>query len=216
MNVAAGCCTTVALALVAPGIAAADPSLRASPSSGEVGDDVTLHGRGWIVGSGCASRVALYFEQGRRRMKLGTAVHGGGSFSFRTHYQEAAPGQARFVARQACDRRVYRRTAWVTVGGDESVGYRGQTEHGGRVSFVVIDGNEVRDFRFLNRCSTDRRRGSGVPGSMAIGDVSFSRLGHRFTVFGRFRAGGRVTGRARQRGGGCDSGLMTWTARRTD
>src|SRR5687767_2922488 len=200
--------------MAAPATAAADPSLRASPDRGEVGDAVTLHGRGWIVGSGCANRVVLYFKQGTRSMKLGTAVHGDGSFSFRTHYQQAASGPARFVARQVCDDGVYRRSAPVTIGGSDSVRYRGQTEHGGRVSFVVVDGNEVRDFRFMNRCSIDRRRGSAVPGSMAIGDVSFSRRGHRFTIFGRFYASGVVRGRAREEDRGCDSGTMTWRVER--
>jgi hypothetical protein len=204
------------LSAAAPAVASAAPSLRADPARGEVGDRVALIGRGWVVGSGCPNKVALYFQQGTRRMKLGTATHGDGSFSFRTHYQEASAGPARFVARQVCDDGVYRRTAYVTIGGDsdESVRYRGQTEHGGRVSFVVVDGNEVRDFRFMNRCSTDRRRGSRVPGSMAIGDVSFSRRGHRFTIFGRFRADGVVRGTAREREGGCDSGRMTWRVER--
>jgi hypothetical protein len=218
MNVAAGCVVAAALALAAPAVAAADPSLRASPSRGEVGDDVALHGRGWFVGGGCASRVVLYFKQGDRSMKLGRALHGDGAFTFDTHYQQAQPGPARFVARQTCDDRVYRRSADVTVGrggdGDETVAYRGQTEHGGRVAFVVVDGNEVRRFRFLNRCSTDRRRGSRVPGSMPIGDISFSRRGREFTIFGRFRTGGLVNGSARQRTGTCDSGRMTWSAHR--
>jgi len=213
MNKCAAVCTaTGLLALAAPAIASADPSLRASPSRGEVGDDVTLHGRGWIV-SGCANKVTLYFKQGPRSMRLGSAVQGGGSFRFRTHFQQAAAGPARFVARQVCGDRVYRRVAAVTIGGDDSIRYAGQTEHGGRMSFVVIDGNEVRGFRFMNRCSSDRRRGSPVPGSMAIGDVSFSRRGHRFTIFGRFRANSVVTGRARERGG-CDSEAMTWRAER--
>jgi hypothetical protein len=206
--------TAVGLALTAPAGAVADPSLRASPSRGEVGDDVTLTGRGWVVGSGCANRVALYFQQGDRSMKLGSAVHGGGRFTFHTHYQQAAPGPARFVARQACDDGAYRRSALVNVGGDESVRYRGQTEHGGRVSFVVVDGNEVRRFRFMNRCSTDRQNGSAVPGGMAIGDVSFSRRGHRFTIFGRFHPNSVVRGRARERVGDCDSARMTWRAER--
>ena len=213
-NLALACFTAAAVVLCTPVLAAAAPSLRAAPSSGDVGDAVTLEGRGWVTGSGCPNRVLLYFKQGSRSMKLGSAAHGGGRFSFRTHYQQATPGPARFVARQVCDDGVYRRAAYVTVGGDESVRYRGQTEHGGRVSFVVVDGNEVRDFRFMNRCSVDRRRGSAVPGSMAIGDVSFSRRGHRFTIFGRFKPNGVVTGRAREREGGCDSGTMTWRVER--
>lgn len=197
--------------------AAADPTLRADPIRGEVGDDVTLHGRGWTVGHGCANRITLYFRQGDRSLKLGRALHGDGRFSFDTHYQQAEPGPARFVARQRCEDRTYRRSAWVTIGsGPESVTYRGQTEHGGRLSFVVVDGNEVRNFRFMNRCSTDRRRGSRVPGAMAIGDISFSRRGHEFKIFGRFRTGGRATGTARQVLPACDSGKMTWTARRVD
>jgi hypothetical protein len=221
MNVAVLSLSACALALAAPAAAAADPSLRASPDSGKVGDDVTLKGRGWIVGTGCSSRVVLYFKQGSRSLKLGSAVHGDGSFDFHTHYQQAERGPARFVARQMCTDGVYRRTAYVTVGRrrtpvDETVSYRGQTEHGGRVSFVVVDGNEVRRFRFMNRCSSDRRLGSRVPGGMPIGDVSFSRRGREFTIFGRFRSGGLVTGRARQRAGACDSGTMTWTAHRAD
>lgn len=211
---AASVATTCLLLLLTAAVASAQPSLRASPSNGGVGDSVTLEGRGWVTGSGCPNRVLLYFKQGGRSMKLGSAVHGGGRFSFRTHYQQATPGPARFVARQVCQDGVYRRAAYVTVGGEESVRYRGQTEHGGRVSFVVVDGNEVRRFRFMNRCSVDRRRGSAVPGSMAIGDISFSRRGHRFTIFGRFKPNGVVTGRARERDGGCDSGAMTWRVKR--
>jgi hypothetical protein len=211
MNIAVGCLAACALALAAPALAAADSTLRADPDRGEPGDDVTLVGRGWL---GCSSKVFLSFKQDDRTMALGSALHGDGTFKFDTHYQQAAPGPARFVARQTCGDRVYRRTAYVTVGGDDSVRYRGQTEHGGRVSFTVVDGNEVRRFRFMNRCSKDRTRGSLVPGSMAIGDVSFSRRGHQFTIFGRFRANGRVSGRARQKTSDCDSGTMTWTARR--
>ena len=213
MNVAVGCLVACALAVAAPAAALGAPSLRASPDQGEPGDDVVLVGRGWIA---CSSKIVLYFKQGDRTLRLGTAAHGDGSFRFETHYQQAVPGSARFIGRQACGERVYRRSAYVTIGGGESIAYRGQTEHGGRVSFVVVDGNEVRRFRFMNRCSVDRRRGSLVPGTMAIGDVSFSRRGHQFTIFGRFRANGRVTGRARERMPGCDSGSMTWTARRTD
>ena len=211
---ALACLSATAISLVVPALASADPSLRANPASGEVGDKVALIGRGWIVGSGCPNKVILYFQQGDRRMKLGTATHGSGSFRFDTHYQQATPGPARFVARQVCDDGTYRRSAFVNVGGDESVRYRGQTEHGGRVSFVVIDGNEVRNFRFMNRCSTDRRRGSAVPGGMAIGDVSFARRGRRFTIFGRFRPNSVVRGTARERVGGCDSGAMTWRVER--
>ena len=150
-------------------------------------------------------------------MKLGSALHGDGRFSFDNHYQQAEPGPARFIARQTCADRTVRRSAWVTVGGGaDSVTYRGQTEHGGRLSFTVVDGNEVRNFRFVNRCSTDRRRGSRVPGAMPIGDISFSRRGREFKIFGRFRTGGRVTGTARQVLPACDSGRMTWTARRID
>jgi hypothetical protein len=213
-KVAAACLGVSVLVLAAPAVATAAPSLRASPSVGEVGDDVVLHGRGWIVGSGCPNRVTLYFQQDDRSIKLGTAVHGSGSFSFHTHFQQAAPGPARFVARQKCDDGSYRRSAHVTIGGDDSIRYRGQTEHGGRVSFVVIDGNRVTNFRFMNRCATDRQRGSAVPGGMAIGDVSFSRRGRRFTIFGRFHPNGVVRGRARERVGDCDSARMTWHAER--
>lgn len=215
MNVAAWCLASCLLVLAAPAVAAAEPSLRASPSSGEVGDDVELLGRGWLTGGGCSNKVVVYFRQGDRRMRLGQAVHGGGRFKFETRYQQAEPGAARFVARQRCPRRTYSRSAHVTVGKlSDTVRYRGQTEHGGRVSFVVVDGNEVRKFRFLNRCSQDRELGSLVPGRMAIGDVSFSRRGREFGIFGRFRPTGRVTGNARQQVDSCDSGEMSWTARR--
>ena len=165
------------LALGAPAVASASPSLRADPNQGKPGDDVTLNGRGWIVGGGCSNRITLFFKQGERSLKLGSALHGDGRFTFDTHYQQADSGTARFVARQRCENRTYRRAAYVTIGGgsSESVTYRGETEHGGRLSFVVVDGNEVRSFRFVNRCSTDRRRGSRVPGGMPIGDISFSR-----------------------------------------
>lgn len=217
MNVAALCLLLCVIALAGPATAAADPSLRASPDHGEVGDDVTLNGRGWFSGGGCSSTVTLYFRQGDRRMKLGRAVHGGGRFSFDTHYQQAEPGEARFIARQDCGRRTYTRSAPVTIGRrSDSVRYRGQTEHGGRVSFTVVDGNEVRRFRFMNRCSQDRKLGSRVPGRMVIGDVSFSRRGREFRIYGRFRPNGRVTGNARQQVDGCDSGKMTWTAKRVD
>ncbi len=215
MNLAATCLAACGLVLAGPAVAVAEPSLRASPSAGEVGDDVTLHGRGWVVGGGCSNRIVLSFRQGSRRMRLGQALHGDGAFAFHTHYQRAEPGPARFVARQTCADRVYSRYAPVTVGPRyEAVPYRGQTEHGGRVSFVVVDGNEVRRFRFMNRCSTDRRFGSRVPGAMPIGDVSFSRRGREFTIFGRFGARGGVSGTARQRNDGCDSGRMRWMARR--
>ena len=200
--------------LVAPAAADADPSLRASPDTGEPGDDVVLHGRGWISRSGCENRVRLSFRQGDRRLNLGSAVHGDGRFEFHTHYQQADPGGARFVATQVCDDRRYRRAAFVTIGGSESVRYRGQTEHGGRVSFVVVDGNEVTRFRFVNRCSTERQQGSLVPGSMPIGDVTFARRGGRFQIFGRFRANGVVRGTAREQVTGCDSDSMTWRVER--
>jgi hypothetical protein len=217
MNKLVVACLLAAAAFAAPAAASAAPSLRATPDSGEPGDDVTLHGRGWIVGDGCANRITLYFKQGDSRLKLGRALHGDGRFDFMTHYQQAEPGTARFVAKQVCDDRVYRRSAYVTIGGDdgaERVRYRGQTEHGGRVSFVVVDGNEVRRFRFMNRCATDRRRGSLVPGAMPIGDVTFRRRGARFSIFGRFRANGVVRGTAREQIGDCDSGEMTWRAER--
>jgi hypothetical protein len=202
----------MALVLTAPAVASADPSLRATPDTGEPGDDVILHGRDWVIGSGCESTVTLSFRQSGNRLRLGTANAGAGRFDFATHYQRADPGPARFVARQECVDRVYRRSAYVTIGGSESVRYRGQTEHGGRVSFVVIDGSEVDRFRFMNRCSTDRQRGSLVPGTMAIGDVTFTRRGGRFQIFGRFRASGVVKGTAREQVMGCDSEPMTWRA----
>jgi hypothetical protein len=212
-TLAAGCLSTVALAAAGP--AAAAPSLRATPDHGEPGDDVTLHGRGWNV-AGCANKVTLSFRQDGSKLKLGSAMHGDGRFAFDTHYQQAEPGSARFVAVQRCEDRIIRRAAHVTIGGDTTVRYRGQTEHGGRVSFVVVDGNEVTEFRFMNRCATDRRRGSLVPGVMPIGDVSFARRGGRFRIFGRFRANGVVKGRAREQIMGCDSEKMTWRAERVD
>jgi hypothetical protein len=204
------------LVLTAPAAAAAGPSLRASPDHGEPRDDVTLHGRGWISGAGCANKIMLSFRQNGSKLKLGSAMHGDGRFDFDTHYQQAEPGSARFVAVQACEDRIIRRAARVTIGGDSTVRYRGQTEHGGRVSFVVVDGNEVREFRFMNRCATDRKRGSLVSGAMPIGDVSFSRRGRRFRIFGRFRPNGVVKGNARERVMGCDSEKMTWRATRVD
>lgn len=216
MNAFVLVCLCAMATLVAPAAASADPSLRATPDTGEPGDDVILHGRGWIVGAGCENRITLSFRQGDSRIRLGSAVHGDGRFEFTTHYQQASPGTARFVARQECVDRVYRRSAYVTIGGTESVRYRGQTEHGGRVSFVVIDGNEVDRFRFVNRCSTDRKRGSLVPGTMPIGDVTFSRRGGRFQIFGRFRAAGVVKGTAREQVMGCDSEPMTWRVERVD
>jgi hypothetical protein len=209
----------LALSLIGAAPAAADPSLRADPDHGEPGDDVALHGRGW-TNPFCESKITLSFRQSGRKVKLGSAVSGDGRFLFNTHYQQADPGSARFVAVQPCagDNKI-KRAAYVTIGGggaDDTVNYKGQTEHGGRVSFEVVDGNEVRNFRFMNRCSKDRQRGSRVPGGMAIGDISFSRRGQEFTIFGRFRTGGLVNGSARQRVDGCDSGKMTWSARRAD
>ena len=207
-------CGTVGLVL--PASAVADPSLRASPDHGLPGDDVTLRGRGWTTPF-CENKVVLSFRQNGRKVRLGTAQHGDGRFDFTSHYQQAEPGAARFVAVQTCaGGNKIRRAAHVNIGGDTSVRYRGQTEHGGRVSFTVFDGNVVKGFRFMNRCATDRRRGSLVPGSMAIGDVSFSRRGGRFRIFGRFRANGVVKGRARERIPGCDSEKMTWRAERVD
>jgi hypothetical protein len=214
MNKLVIACLCGAAGLAVPATAAADPSLRASPDEGEPGDDVVLHGRGWISGNGCESKVMLTFRQSGNKLKLGSAIHGDGRFDFHTHYQQAEPGAARFVAVQRCEGLVYRRAAHVTIGGTHSVRYRGQTEHGGRVSFVVVDGNEVTRFRFMNRCSTDRERGSLVPGVMPIGDVSFSREGGRFRIFGRFRQSGVVKGRAREQIMGCDSEKMTWRAER--
>ena len=216
MNAAAVCLAACAIALMAPVAASADPSLRATPDHGEPGDDVTLRGRGWTAPF-CETRIALSFRQDGRKIKLGSAQHGDGRFDFMTHYQQAEPGPARFVAVQTCaGNNKIRRAAHVNIGGDTSVRYRGQTEHGGRVSFVVVDGNEVTDFRFMNRCAEDRERGSLVPGAMPIGDVSFSRRGGRFRIFGRFGAEGVVKGRAREQIAGCDSEKMTWRAERVD
>jgi hypothetical protein len=211
-------CVVAAATFAAPAVAVADPSLRASPATGEPGDDVTLHGRGW-TNPFCENQITLTFRQNGRKLKLGTAQHGDGRFDFMTHYQPAEPGPARFVAVQPCagDNKI-RRSAFVTIGGegDETVRYKGQTEHGGRVRFEVVDGNEVRNFRFMNRCATDRDRGSLVPGTMPIGDVSFSRHGGRFDIFGRFRDNGVVKGNAHEQISGCDSGKMTWRAERVD
>jgi hypothetical protein len=80
----------------------------------------------------------------------------------------------------------------------------------------VVDGSDVRNFRFMNRCATDRERGSLVPGTMPIGDVSFARHGGRFDIFGRFRESGVVKGNAHEQISGCDSGKMTWRAERVD
>jgi len=216
MNKLVFACLCGAAGLATPTAAAAGPSLSATPDAGVPGDDVTLHGRGW-TNPFCENEIALSFRQTGNRTKLGTAHQGDGRFDFMTHYQQAEPGAARFVAVQPCagDNKI-KRSAYVTIGGDESVKYRGQTEHGGRVSFVVVDGNEVRKFRFMNRCATDRDRGSLVPGRMAIGDVSFSRHGGRFDIFGRFRPSGVVKGNAREQIAGCDSEKMTWRAERVD
>ena len=216
MNKLLMACLCGAAGLVLPASAAADPVLLATPDAGNPGDDVTLHGRGW-TNPFCEGKIALSFRQNGRKVKLGSAQLGDGRFTFMTHYQQAEPGSARFVAVQPCagDNKI-KRSAFVTIGGDETVKYRGQTEHGGRVSFVVVDGNEVRKFRFMNRCATDRDRGSLVPGRMPIGDVSFSRHGGRFNVFGRFRRNGVVKGNAREQIMGCDSEKMTWRAERVD
>ena len=205
-----------ALALVAPASAGITPTLTVAPASGKPGAEVTVSGTGWV---GCGERVSLYFKQNGRGMKLGTAIHGDGAFSFTTHIQGwATPGPAQFAGRQVCPSGVFRRTATVQVkgesGGDGVVRYIGETEKGGRVSFRVTDGTHVRRFRFVNRCGADKRRGTRVPGPMRIGDVSFSRDGRQFKVFGRFFAGGEVRGRARNRTGDCDSGRLKWTARR--
>jgi len=208
---------TLALSLIGAAPAAADPSLSADPDHGEPGDDVALRGRGW-TNPFCESKITLSFRQSGRKVKLGSAVVGDGRFLFNSHYQQAEPGSARFVAVQPCagDNKI-RRAAHVTIGGggaDETVKYKGQTEHGGRVRFEVVDGNEVRNFRFMNRCSTDRERGSLVPGTMPIGDISFSRHRGRFDIFGRFRDNGVVKGNAHEQTSDCDSGKMTWRAER--
>lgn len=216
MNKLAVLCLCGSALLAVPAPATADPSLRATPDHGLPGDDVTLRGRGW-TNPFCENKVGLSFRQNGRKLKLGSATHGDGRFDFMTHYQEAEPGPARFVAVQTCaGNNKIRRAAHVNIGGDTSVRYRGQTEHGGRVSFTVVDGNEVTDFRFMNRCATDRERGSLVRGKMAIGDVSFSRHGGRFDIFGRFRPSGVVKGTARERLPDCDSEKMTWRAERVD
>ena len=212
-------CVVAAATFAAPAVAVADPSLRASPATGEPGDDVTLHGRGW-TNPFCENNITLTFRQNGSKVKLGTAQQGDGRFDFMTHYQQAQPGSARFVAVQPCagDNKI-RRAAFVTIGGgsgDETVRYKGQTEHGGRVRFEVVDGNEVTNFRFMNRCATDRERGSLVLGVTPIGDVSFSRHGRRFDIFGRFRDNGVVKGNAHEQISGCDSGKMTWRAERVD
>jgi hypothetical protein len=207
-------CTCGLAGLALPAEAVADPSLRASPDHGLPGDDVTLRGRGW-TNPFCENKVALSFRQNGRKLKLSSATRGDGRFEFMTHYQQAEPGPARFVAVQGCaGGNKIRRAAQVNIGGDTSVRYRGQTEHGGRVSFTVVDGNEVTKFRFMNRCATDRERGSLVPRAMPIGDVSFSRQGRRFSIFGRFRPSGAVKGTARERLSDCDSEKMTWRAER--
>src|SRR6187551_305215 len=145
-------CLCGSAVLAVPAAASATPSLRATPDAGEPGDDVTLHGRGW-TNPFCENKIALSFRQNGRKLKLGSATEGDGRFDFMTHYQEAQPGSARFVAVQPCaGGNKIRRVAFVTIGGSETVRYRGQTEHGGKVSFKVVDGNEVREFRFMNRC----------------------------------------------------------------
>ena len=182
------CLAAMASRLIAPARGRRRPVPSRESRQGEPGDDVTLHGRGW-TNPFCENKITLTFRQNGRKLKLGTAQQGDGRFDFMTHYQQAQPGPARFVAVQPCagDNKI-RRAAFVTIGGERlASAYRGQTEHGGRVSFKVVDGNEVRNFRFMNRCATDRERGSLVPGPMPIGDVSFSRQGGRFKIFGRFR-----------------------------
>jgi hypothetical protein len=205
-----------ALTLVAPASAGFSPTLTTTPKSGKPGADITLTGTGWVA---CGERISLYFNQSGNGLKLGTALHGNGAFSFSTHIQGwATPGPAHFVARQVCPSGVYRRTATVQVkgesGDDGVVRYIGETEKGGRVSFRVTDGTHVRRFRFVNRCGADSRLGTRVPGPMRIGDVSFSRDGRQFRIFGRFYAGGEVRGRARNVTGDCDSGRLKWTAMR--
>lgn len=213
--------TAAAIVCAAPASAGVSPSLQASPQRAKPRADITLTGENWIVAAGCPNRVDLYFKQGGRSFKLGTAIHGNGAFAFHTHIQGwAVPGPAEFVGRQVCSNGVYRRVAPVTVKGprpdDESVRYIGETEKGGRVSFKVVDGTEVRNFRFVNRCPSDSKYGNRVPGAMRIGDISFSRRGPQFTIFGRFYAGGLVKGHARNRTGDCDSGKLKYTANRVN
>lgn len=190
---------------------------------------MTLTGYGWSADARCAGRVVLWFKQGERRLRLGEAILGpdqrpdgvgptGRGFIFKTHVQGfATRGRAYFVGRQACEGGALKRSAAVFVKGPRHVAhFAGETARGGRVSFIVVDGNEVRKFRFVNRCPADSTDGTLVPGRMRIGDVSFSRRGRQFTIFGRFYANGEVRGRARNRTGDCDSGKLRWTARRTD
>lgn len=214
----------LSLALAAPAAARTNPSLSASPQSARAGADVTLRGLNWAVQTGCENRVTLYFKQGDRRTRLGSAIFGSKSaFTFSTHYQGwAAGGPAQFVARRACRDGVIKRTADVNVI-DLVVHYVGRTENGGRVAFAVVDGLYVTNFRFVNRCAADSRRGTRVPGRMRIGDVSFSRSDSRFAIFGRFYSRGVVKGRAREQGATdargldeCDSGTLDWRAVRVD
>lgn len=209
------CVAATALVFASPASAGVSPTLQASPSSGKPGAKVTLFGQGWIA---CSERVSLYFNQGQQGIKLGTAIHGDGAFSFSTHIQGwAQPGTATFVGRQVCPTGVYRRATTVTVTGevvDETIRYVGETEKGGRMSFRVVDGTKVENFRFQNKCQPGATYGSRVPGAMRIGDVSFSRNGREFRIFGRFYAGGVVKGRARKIGRNCDSGKLRWTANR--
>jgi hypothetical protein len=231
LSAAAAAAAALALAATASVDAATNAGIAVSPKAGKPGDRVTLEGYGWSGEAGCANTVVLWFKQGDRSLRLGEATLGpdqrpdgvgptGRGFVFRTHIQGfATPGRAYFVGRQSCETGALRRSVAVTVRGepgDETVRYRGKTRRGGRVSFVVVDGNEVRKFRFVNRCPADSDRGTLVPGPMRIGDVSFSRRGRQFTIFGRFYAGGVVKGHARNRTGDCDSGKLRWTAHRVD
>jgi hypothetical protein len=205
------------LAVASPAYGGISPVLTSTPDRGDPGDDVTLTGQGWV---GCGERVSLYFNQNGNGIKLGTAIHNQGAFTFFTHIQGwAVPGRASFVGRQVCPNGVYRRVVNVTVRGevvDETIRYIGETEKGGRVSFRVVDGNKVENFRFQNKCRPNANYGSRVPGAMRIGDVSFSRNGRDFRIFGRFYANGLVKGRAREFRGRCDSGKLKWTAERVN
>ena len=135
-----------------------------------------------------------------------------------THYQQAQPGSARFVAVQPCagDNKI-RRAAFVTIGGsdDESVRYRGQTEHGGRVSFKVVDGNEVQELP-LHEPLRHRPR-ARQPGAGRDADRRRLVLAPRRAVRRSSAASatnGVVKGTAREQISGCDSEKMTWRAER--
>lgn len=208
----------LSLGLAPAASAGMNPSLSATPKYARAGADVTLRGLNWPVATGCENRVTLYFKQGARRTRLGTAIFDPkGAFTFKSHYQGwAGGGAAAFIARQDCGDEVVKRVARVNVI-DSVIHYAGRTENGGRVSFAVLDGLYVTNFRFVNRCAADSRRGTRVPGRMKIGDVSFSRGGTSpLTIYGRFYSRGIVKGTARFEHDDCDSGTLEWRAVRID